>query len=229
MSHTPDYYIAPPCHEPLQILRETAGFWVVSKPSGLLSVPGRAPENQDSVITRLQALSGEAWAVHRLDMDTSGLLVVARNKASLSALSRQFQQRSVSKLYQALVFGLPEAEEGTIELPLICDWPNRPRQKVDWQQGKPSLTHWRVLARDPGRHCSLLALTPVTGRSHQLRVHLAEIGHPILGCRFYGHGDSIAAAERLMLHAGQLAFDDPEQGGRVETHCDSGFGDRLAS
>ncbi|WP_426416396.1 RluA family pseudouridine synthase [Aestuariirhabdus sp. LZHN29] len=228
MTDALDYYIAPPCLEPLQVVREDPGFWLVSKPSGLLSVPGRAPENRDSVITRLQERGGEAWAVHRLDMDTSGLLVVARDKLSLSALSRQFQQRTVSKRYQAMVYGVPQEDTGTIELPLICDWPNRPRQMVDWQQGKPSLTHWRVLERDPVHNRSLLELTPVTGRSHQLRVHLAEIGHPILGCRFYGHEDSIPAAPRLMLHAWQLAFDDPAQGTRVEGSSKSAFETLLA-
>ncbi|MCL6417493.1 pseudouridine synthase [Aestuariirhabdus sp. Z084] len=216
MSTAPDYYIAPPCLEPLQILRQEEGFWLIDKPSGLLSVPGRAPENQDSVITRLQQQGGDAWAVHRLDMDTSGLLVVARNKTSLSALSRQFQQRTVAKHYRAMVFGVPVEDEGCVELPLICDWPNRPRQKVDYDQGKPSLTRWRVLERHEDKGCSLLELYPITGRSHQLRVHLAEIGHPILGCRFYGHADSIAAAPRLMLHAWQLAFDHPEVNERVE-------------
>ncbi len=216
-------YIAPPCHEVMGIVHEECGFWVVEKPSGLLSVPGRAPENRDSVISRLQDMGGEAWAVHRLDMSTSGLMVVARNKPVLSALSRQFQQRTVAKGYVAMVFGLIKDDQGSVDFPLICDWPNRPLQCVDYDVGKQALTHWQVLERYPERNCSLLSLTPVTGRSHQLRVHMAEIGHPVLGCRFYGHDVSTAMAPRLMLHARNLAFDNPVNGKRLEWLVESGF------
>lgn len=180
---------------------------VVEKPAGLLSVPGRLPEHQDCLISRVQQQYPDALVVHRLDQVTSGLMVLARGKAAHRALSIQFERREVSKRYQALVEGVLEADAGEIDLPLICDWPNRPRQKVDFALGKPSLTRWQVLARDGQQQQTRLALEPVTGRSHQLRVHLMSIGHPIVGDDFYG----AAPAARVCLHAVALSFQHPER------------------
>lgn len=179
---------------------------IADKPAGLLAVPGRTLP--DSLTTRLQAWLGEVHVVHRLDMDTSGVMVFARHKRALSHLARQFQQRQVDKLYLAECAGHPEGDRGTVDLPLRCDWPNRPRQKVDTEQGRPACTHWEVLERR--RHSSLLRLIPETGRSHQLRVHMQALGHPLLGDPFY-HPDP-RSAPRLMLHAWQLSFAHPRTG-----------------
>ncbi|MDO5506115.1 MAG: RluA family pseudouridine synthase [Pseudoxanthomonas suwonensis] len=193
-----------------------AAVLVVEKPAGLLTVPGRAPEHRDCLISRVQAQFPDALVVHRLDQVTSGLVLIARGADAQRALSMQFQQRRVGKRYQALVQGVPEAESGAIALPLICDWPNRPRQMVDHARGKPSLTRWRVIERlDAGPHgrpCTRLELEPVTGRSHQLRVHLASIGHPILGDGLYGADP----APRVCLHAQWLAFTHPLDGRPLE-------------
>lgn len=198
-------------------------FVVVLKPAGLLSVPGRGEAGADHLAGRVQRAVPDALVVHRLDMATSGLMLFARGVAAQRALSRLFELRRIDKRYEAVVHGLPPDDAGTIELPLAADWPNRPRQQVDFTHGRPALTHWRVLARDPAAQRTRLALTPVTGRSHQLRVHLAAIGHPIVGDALYGPGAEAAArrseapgpgtgpdgAPRLLLHACSLAFDWP--------------------
>lgn len=181
---------------------------IVEKPAGLLSVPGRSPELRDCLIARVQVEFPDALTVHRLDQVTSGLVVIARGAAMQRALSMQFERRQVTKAYEALVEGCVEDGAGEIDLPLICDWPNRPRQKVDREAGRPSLTRWRVLARDPVAARTRVALEPVTGRSHQLRVHLASIGHPIVGDAFYG----AAPAARVCLHAARLGFAHPATG-----------------
>ena len=181
---------------------------LAEKPAGLLSVPGRAEENRDCVVARLQARYPDALTVHRLDQVTSGLLLHACGKAMQAALSAQFERRQVGKRYEALVQGLVEEEVDEIALPLICDWPNRPKQKVDFELGKPALTRWRVMTRDADTQCTRLELEPVTGRSHQLRLHLASIGHPIVGDVLYG----AAPAARVCLHARSLAFVHPRSG-----------------
>ena len=180
---------------------------VLDKPAGLLCVPGRGPGKQDCLAARAQALWPDAQVVHRLDMATSGLVAMGRGGAMQRALSIAFAERRVAKRYVALVAGSVEGEEGTIELPLAADWPNRPRQQVDLQRGKPSVTRWRVLAREGGN--TRLELDPLTGRSHQLRVHLLAIGHPIVGDALYAPE---LAASRLMLHANALAFAHPHTG-----------------
>ncbi|QDH69508.1 pseudouridine synthase [Marilutibacter alkalisoli] len=185
---------------------------VAGKPAGLLSVPGRLPENRDCVISRLQVSYPDVLTVHRLDQVTSGLMVFARGKMLQSALSSMFERRQIDKRYEALVEGLVEGEAGEVELPLICDWPNRPRQKVGFEAGKHALTRWRVLQHDTGSGRTRLELEPVTGRSHQLRVHLASIGHPIVGDSFYG----AAEAPRVCLHASRLSFMHPVEGVRLE-------------
>ena len=181
---------------------------VAEKPAGLLSVPGRSEENQDCVVARLQALYPDALTVHRLDQVTSGLLLHARGKAMQAALSMQFEQRTVSKRYEAVLEGLLEAEAGAVDLPLIVDWPNRPKQQVDHERGKPALTRWRVLGRDVQAQRTRVALEPVTGRSHQLRLHMASLGHPIVGDVLYG----ATPAQRVYLHACALAFTHPVTG-----------------
>ncbi len=184
---------------------------VADKPAGLLSAPGRGADKADCLVHRLRRRFPDLLLVHRLDMDTSGLLVFARGAAAQSALSRQFQERRVSKTYLAEVEGSVLDEAGEIDLPLACDWPRRPHQKVDFQAGKPSLTRFRVVARKPEAGTSRLELSPVTGRSHQLRVHCLAIGHPIVGDPLYGAG-----GPRLLLHACRLAFTHPVSGQRLD-------------
>ena len=196
----------------IRVLHEDAWLLVVEKPAGLLSVPGRLPENHDSVALRMQATYPEALIVHRLDQVTSGLMLMARDAGIHRALSEAFAARQVDKRYEAWVEGIVEGDTGDIDLPLIADWPNRPRQKVDHQIGKPSHTLWRVMARDEAASRTRLALEPVTGRSHQLRVHLMEIGHPIVGDAFYG----AAEAPRVCLHASWLGLAHPHHGELVE-------------
>ncbi len=176
---------------------------IVNKPAGLLSVPGRGEDKQDCLSARIQKLFPDALVVHRLDMATSGLMVFARGEVMQRELSRMFREREVTKRYVALVAGVIENEAGEIDLPLIVDWPNRPKSKVDHELGKPSLTRYRLLSIEDGD--SRLELEPITGRTHQLRLHLASIGHPIIGDTLYDG----RIAERLMLHATRLAFDHP--------------------
>lgn len=192
----------------LSMLHVDATLLVVDKPAGLLSVPGRLAEHRDCVISRLQQHYPDALTVHRLDQVTSGAMVFARGTRMQALLSALFASRQVDKRYEAWVEGVVEADSGQIELPLICDWPNRPRQMVDHAAGKPSLTEWNVLVRDTDQRCTRLALQPRTGRSHQLRVHLASIGHPIAGDVLYG----ARPAPRVYLHATSLGFTHPDSG-----------------
>jgi len=185
---------------------------VVNKPAGLLCVPGRGEEKQDCLIRRVQLEFPEALVVHRLDMATSGLLILARNQAAQASLSRQFQLRQVKKRYIAVVNGLLTQDSGEINLPLLADWPNRPLQKVDIDRGKSALTYFRVLYRNAHDNCSALELSPVTGRTHQLRVHMQSIGHPILGDRLYDDVDRASQFTRLYLHASELQITHPFSG-----------------
>lgn len=210
----------PPTDPYLSVVYEDTALLVLDKPSGLLTVPGRDPAHKDSLASRAQQRYPDALIVHRLDMDTSGLVVMARGAEMHRMLSGLFQQRAVDKKYLARVWGEPEQDSGEVDLPLICDWPNRPKQKVDFEVGKPSLTRWKKLSSD-GESC-LLELTPVTGRSHQLRVHMQAIGHPILGDPFYAHPQAAAAASRLLLHAKELSFVDPVQKNARHFFCDPG-------
>jgi len=188
---------------------------VVDKPGGLLAVPGRGADKQDCLSARVQARYPDALIVHRLDMATSGLMVMARGPAAQRALSKAFAAREVAKRYIAVVAGRLEAPAdgwGVIDLPIIVDWPNRPLRIVDHQSGKPSLTRWRVLGHDETGSCTRVELEPVTGRSHQLRVHLRELGHPILGDALYAPPDVQALFGRLLLHAWSLSFAHPLSG-----------------
>jgi tRNA pseudouridine32 synthase/23S rRNA pseudouridine746 synthase len=194
--------------EPLNLLYLDEALLVVCKPAGLLAVPGRGEAGADNLTARLQAQHLDARVVHRLDMATSGLMVFARCAAAQRALSMAFEARRVHKQYEAVVEGSLAGDDGEINAPLQGDWPNRPRQQVSVENGKPSLTQWRVLQREAGT--TRLALTPITGRTHQLRVHLQHIGHPIRGDALYAPPP--LQAERLLLHATHLAFDHPNHG-----------------
>jgi len=212
----------PPADTGLEPLFVDASLLVVDKPAGLLSVPGRGADKADCLISRIQRDFPDALTVHRLDMSTSGLLLLARGEEMHRQLSRLFRERLVDKRYIAVVDGHLEAEEGEVALPLICDWPNRPRQKVDFEIGKRSLTKFRRLAFDPARNVTRVELEPITGRSHQLRVHMAELGHPILGDDLYA-GAAEGKADRLLLHAMDLAFIHPLTGEALSFHCPPPF------
>jgi tRNA pseudouridine32 synthase/23S rRNA pseudouridine746 synthase len=186
---------------------------VLDKPSGLLSVPGRGPDRQDCLTFRVQAEYPEAMNVHRLDMETSGIMVMARSRSAHRQLSRLFQAREVHKHYIAVVDGRVEQSTGEIDLPLIADWPNRPRQKVDYENGKPSRTHFSVMHHDTRANTTRLDLAPETGRTHQLRVHLHALGHAILGDKLYAGKAVREKADRLLLHATSLSFMHPVSGG----------------
>ncbi|HJW04505.1 MAG TPA: RluA family pseudouridine synthase [Azospira sp.] len=215
-------YIAPPLI-PLHYLHIDGALLVVDKPSGLLSVPGRGPDKADCLISRVQADYPDALIVHRLDMETSGLVLLARGPEMHRRLSLLFQERRVEKRYVAVAHGRLEPERGEIKLPLLADWPNRPRQKVDLLSGKPSLTRYRVVGHDPARNTTWVELEPETGRTHQLRVHLMSLGHPILGDALYAPPAIRDQADRLLLHAQSLAFAHPENGQRLSLSCSAPF------
>ncbi|HEY0210690.1 bifunctional tRNA pseudouridine(32) synthase/23S rRNA pseudouridine(746) synthase RluA [Acerihabitans sp.] len=212
----------PPTEPWLHILYQDAHIMAVNKPSGLLSVPGRLPEHNDSVMTRVLAQFPLAQSVHRLDMATSGVIVVALTKAAERELKRQFREREPRKSYIARVWGHPAQEEGLIDLPLICDWPLRPLQKVCFDTGKAAQTQYRVLSYDADLTARVL-LMPITGRSHQLRVHMQAIGHPILGDGFYATPEAKAMAGRLLLHAQELAITHPAFHSPIHFRCEADF------
>jgi tRNA pseudouridine32 synthase / 23S rRNA pseudouridine746 synthase len=190
-------------------LYEDESLVAIDKPAGMLSVPGRGEANRECVAARVQAELPDALVVHRLDQATSGVMLFGRGAAPQRALSIAFAEQRVAKRYEAVVHGIVADDEGEIDLPLLTDWPNRPRQKVDHEQGKASLTRWRVLSRDASLHTTRLQLEPVTGRSHQLRVHLAAIGHAIVGDTLYA---PTATEPRLLLHACELRLPHPLDG-----------------
>lgn len=198
----------PPIDPWVDIIFEDDQILAVNKPSGLLSVPGRLPEHSDSMWLRIQETYPDAQIVHRLDMDTSGLMVLAKNKQAESALKKQFQYRLTHKIYYARVWGHVESNEGVVDLPLIGDWPNRPRQMVCHQTGKPSKTLFQVVKHED--KTTIVRLLPITGRSHQLRVHMQALGHPIVGDEFYSQGEAFECSARLALHAAELSFYHPK-------------------
>ena len=198
-----------PPQGPLAILHHDHELLLVDKPSGLLSVPGKGEHLADCLIARVQAVFPDALLVHRLDRDTSGVMVFAMTPHAQRHLGLQFEKRQVKKTYVARVFGRVEEKTGTVDLPLIVDWPNRPLQHVDFENGKQAVTDWRVLKYED--NATRVRLFPQTGRSHQLRVHMREIGHPILGDPFYASGEA-REAERLMLHAESLRLRHPDGG-----------------
>ena len=193
----------------------------IDKPPEFPSVPGRSAELHDCAITRVQQTHPDARVVHRLDMATSGLLIFGRGADMQRVLNRAFERREIDKVYEAVVWGRLPRPSGTIDLPLLTDWPHRPRQKVDFLLGKPSQTDWQVVGEwlDRGHPLTRLRLMPKTGRSHQLRVHLAAIGHCIVGDTLYAHRLARDAAPRLMLHASQLRLNHPRSGQALTLTC----------
>jgi tRNA pseudouridine32 synthase / 23S rRNA pseudouridine746 synthase len=220
-AHT--FHVATPPEDGFEVLHEDPHLLVVNKGCGLLTVPGIGPEKADCLIARLQHRWPGARVVHRLDRDTSGVLVVARDAATHRALSMQFEARQTAKEYEALAAGHPPRDSGEIDLPIRKDLVNTPLQIVDFAHGRPSVTRWRVLERLTGPDRTRFRLEPVTGRSHQLRVHLKAIGHPILGDELYAPPEVHAMAPRLCLHASRLEFAHPATGQRVAFGCGAGF------
>ena len=207
----PDFAYDPP-DVPLDILHEDAAILVLNKPAGLLTVPGKLEGRQDCLITRLQAARWDALTVHRLDCDTSGVIIFARTKQAQGFLGQEFEQRRAQKTYVARLQGDLAGDGGTVDLPLGSDWDFRPRQKVDHDKGRPAVTDWQVTGRSPGE--TRVRLTPHTGRSHQLRVHMLSLGHPILGDQIYAP-DTTRDHPRLMLHAETLSLHHPVTKERV--------------
>ena len=205
-----DFY-NPPADSGLEIIYRDKYLLAVSKPSGLLSVPGRGEDKLDSLATRVQAEYPEALVAHRLDRDTSGLLVFPLGAKLHRQLSLMFEKREMQKSYVAVVMGKLQSEQGLVDLPLMVDWPNRPRHIVDAQNGKPAQTRYRLLSYDAASNTSRVALEPITGRTHQLRVHMQSLGHPIVGDTLYG-GNAAGQAPRLLLHAHTLDFKHPVSG-----------------
>lgn len=200
----------PPTEPWLEVIHEDDDIVVLNKPSGLLSVAGKDPALADCLEARVKARWPSAAMAHRLDKDTSGVLVMALNKKALGHVGQEFEQRRAQKSYVARVWGEIAGESGRVDLPLATDWENKPRQRVDHERGRASVTDWVVEAREPG--VTRVRLHPLTGRTHQLRVHMLALGHPILGDPFYATGEALAAAPRLQLHAEELAFNHPRGG-----------------
>ncbi|WP_291896479.1 RluA family pseudouridine synthase [Maricaulis sp.] len=200
----------PPAAETLPVLFADEHILVLDKPSGLLTVPGRPAEHADCLESRAREAFPEARIVHRLDMDTSGVIVLALTAHAHRHIGLQFEKRQTRKEYQALVWGEVNDDVGRIDQPIITDWPNRPRQMVDHERGRSAVTDWLVLAREGGM--TRVSLKPLTGRSHQLRVHMDYLGHPILGDNLYAHDQAFQARGRLCLHAKELGFRHPDGG-----------------
>lgn len=221
--------LAQPFELPFELIYEDSALLVFNKPSGLLSVPGKGPDKADCLRTRVQQVYPEALTVHRLDMSTSGLLLMARSAALHRTLSIAFADREVHKRYVAVVDGQirddKQADDDKesqswrlIDLPIATDWVNRPLQKIDALEGKPSQTHYRVMAYDQSTDTTRVELAPVTGRTHQLRVHLQSIGHPILGDHLYASPETQAKSTRMLLHASALTFNHPVTGEALSIH-----------
>lgn len=203
------------------VLYQDKQLLVLDKPSGLLAVPGRGADLQDCLSARVQAAFPSALVVHRLDRDTSGLMVMALHADAQRSLSRQFADRSADKRYVAVVFGCPIASEGVVDLPLRKDFDRPPRHRIDPIEGRPASTSWQLIERFADR--SRLAVRPLTGRSHQIRIHLATLGHPILGDNLYAHREALAMAPRLLLHAERLSLDHPASGQRMTWNAECPF------
>jgi len=209
-----------PPMDPLDILYEDAQLVAVNKPAGLLSVPGRGEHLADCLLSRVQAAFPDALLVHRLDRDTSGVIVFALTPHAQRNLSMQFETRVTKKTYVARLWGRLEPKTGTVDLPLIVDWPNRPRQMVCHDTGRPAVTDWKVVSY--GENETRVRLFPKTGRSHQLRVHMLALGHPILGDPFYAEGPA-RDFPRLMLHSEELRIKNPEGGVALKLRAPAPF------
>lgn len=195
---------------------------IVNKPCGLLSVPGKGIEKSDCLLSRVKIEYPGADIVHRLDMSTSGIIIFALRSDTQKDLSKLFEQKKINKQYLAKVYGELECNRGIINLPLIADWPNRPKQKVDFMSGKPSKTNYELISTDSNSN-SLVKLLPITGRSHQLRVHMAALGNPILGDTLYGSDASSEASSRLLLHAENISFIHPVTDIEININCPADF------
>lgn len=210
-----DPFIVPLCHEEIEILYQDQYLLLISKPTALLTLSGEHPLNKDSVHFRLVKEFPTATMIHRLDFGTSGILVVALNKGINAHIGKQFQARSVVKTYTAILHGHLIDDVGSIELPIAKDKPNFPLQKICYETGKSALTNYEVIERLQAPHTTRVRFKPVSGRTHQLRIHSSEIGHPILGCDLYASDEAFFMARRLMLHATTLEFDHPVTGERI--------------
>ncbi len=206
-----------------ELLYKDEMLLVLNKPGELLSVPGRGEERFDSLQTRVQAVFPDALVVHRLDMSTSGIMIMARGKEVQRNLNKAFERRDVYKKYIAVVDGIVEPAQGVIDLPLLTDWPNRPKQKVDYILGKSSLTFYNVLSHDREHNSTRIELRPKTGRSHQLRVHMMALGHTILGDNLYANDDVLKKASRLQLHAEQIRLMHPGNDQMIDFVCAAPF------
>ncbi len=204
----------PPPVGPLPVLHVDDHLLVLDKPTGLLTVPGNRPERADCLESRARAEFPTARIIHRLDMDTSGVIVLALTAYAQAHIGKQFEKRQTTKSYIARVWGEVDADNGEIDQPIITDWPNRPKQMICHERGRAAQTSWRVMERSSGD--TRVQLAPRTGRSHQLRLHMAHIGHPVLGDNLYAHTDALAASNRLCLHAERLGFRHPDGGAAVE-------------
>jgi len=202
----------PPPRGELPVIHADDDILVLDKPSGLLTVPGNRPERADCLEARAREIYSTATIIHRLDMDTSGVIVLALNPQAHAHIGKQFEKRQTHKTYIAHVWGQMAGDSGRVDQPIITDWPNRPRQMIDHDRGRPAVTDWRVIARQDD--FTRVELTPLTGRSHQLRLHMASLGHPVLGDNLYAHEAALAASPRLCLHAARLEIRHP-QGGAV--------------
>ena len=193
----------------IPILYEDDDLLIVNKPAELLTVPGRGADKQDCLINRIKRNEPNARIIHRLDMSTSGIVIIAKHHEAQVAMGHLFEQRNIQKNYIAVVGGELKEQKGRVDLPLICDWPNRPKQKVDHTEGKPAQTDFESLGFEPTKNQTRVALKPITGRSHQLRVHMLAIGHPIVGDNLYAPEPIKAQSSRLLLHASEIAFIQP--------------------
>ena len=205
----------------LNILFQDSHLLAVNKPSGTLSVPGKIA--QQSLFEQVLSAFPNARVIHRLDMSTSGVILFALNHEAQKHLGKQFEKRNIRKSYVAVVDGIIERDSGEVNAPLICDWPNRPKQKIDWENGKPALTQFRVTERRQTLAQSCVQLTPITGRSHQLRVHMQHLGHAILGDALYASDKVKNQATRLLLHATSIEFTHPSEGTPLKIDCAAEF------
>lgn len=213
---------SPPKHNTLDILYQDNNLIALNKPSGLLSVPGRGEDKQDCMLSRLQIEFPEALVIHRLDMPTSGIIMFARNKETQKIMGKLFEKKLIRKQYFAKVHGVLKETQGLINQPLMTDWNNRPRQKIDYKQGKPSQTRFTLTSVIDEKN-SIVKLEPITGRSHQLRVHMSSLGHAILGDDLYGTLQTRNESSRLLLHAENINFIDPITNKYINIHCPVDF------
>lgn len=218
-----DPFIVPFCHDEIEILYQDAYIILINKPGVLLSLSGKHPLNKDSVHVRLRKEFPTASMVHRLDFGTSGILLIALDKAVNANLTKQFQARTIVKTYTAILYGHLARDKGCINYPIAKDRPNFPLQKICYETGKSASTDYEVIERMQEPNRSRVLFTPLSGRTHQLRIHSREIGHPILGCDLYATDEAFFMAERLMLHATSLEFDHPVSGKRIRGYCPSPF------